>query len=184
MTIIEKVISKFGKIPTFLFYKDLAELLGLKSKSVFSIETDVLDAAEVIAKDSPRKRFLILLHNSLEETAHRMINTLIKGTYTPPHKHTDPNTSEEFTALRGSAYIIEFSEEGEVINKLAFGEGCSTNLIEIKPNSIHSILPITNSVTLFEIKGQTSYDTSKDKSFYPWAPKEDDNLDEIEKIFG
>lgn len=181
MTIVGKIINKFGKIPTFLFYKDLAKLLGIKFKNIYSINNKILDTAEILAKNSPRKRFLILLHNNLEETAHRMINTMVKGTYTPPHKHTDSNTSEEFTALRGSACILEFSEEGEIVNKILFGVGYDTNLVEIKPNSIHSIIPVTDTVTLFEVKGQTSYDPSKDKSFYPWAPKEDDNPDEIKK---
>lgn len=181
MDILKKITDKFGKIPTYITYNDLSQILGKVSNSIFTIENDVLDYAETLAKNSPRKRFLILLHNSLEETAHRMINTLVKGTYAQPHTHTDPNTSEEFTALRGSACILEFSESGEIINRLPFGDGYDTNLVEIKPNSIHSIIPLTETVTLFEVKGQTNYDPSKDKSFYPWAPKERDNPEGIKR---
>lgn len=181
MDIIKKIKNKFNKIPPYLFYNDLSKMIGVKKRMIFSIENKVLDVAEVITKASPRKRFLILLHNSPGETTHRMINTLADDTYVPPHKHTDPNTSEEFVALRGSACIIEFSDEGKVLNRIPFGEGYETNLIEIKPNSIHTVIPLTKTVTLFEVKGQTNYDPSKDKFFYPWAPKEGDNNEEIKR---
>ncbi len=181
MSITQKIINKYNKIPSFLFYNEFAELLEIKIKEIFSIEDSILDAAEEIALNSPRKRFIIALHNSLEETAHRMINTMAKGTFASPHMHDDPNTSEELVALRGSACVIEFSDDGKIINRLPFGESYNTNLIEIKPNSIHTVIPLTKTVTLFEVKGQTSYNPSKDKFFYPWAPKEGDDPKVINK---
>ena len=179
MDIVNKVEDKFGKIPTAISYKDFCEVLGRKMGSVFSIENEVLDHAEELAKASPRKRILILLHDDLSETAHRMINTLTKGTYGPPHKHTDPNTSEEFMAVRGAVCIFEFSETGEIIGKFPIGEGYESNLVEIKPGSIHSAVCLTETASCFEIKGQTKYDPTLDKSFYPWAPKEGDDPKEI-----
>lgn len=110
-----------------------------------------------------------------------MINTLVEGTYTPPHKHTNINTSEEILVLRGTLCVIEFSKSGKVINKIFIGEGHDSNLVEIKPNVIHTVVPITETVTVFEIKGQDNYDPSMDKNFYDWAPKEDDDSDKINK---
>lgn len=112
MDIVKKVTEKFGKIPTFITYKDLCQVLGLKYGKITAVGDEIFDAGEVLAKASERKRILILLHDDLGETAHRMINTLTKGTYGPPHKHTDPNTSEEFMAVRGAVCVFEFSESG------------------------------------------------------------------------
>lgn len=174
MDIVKKVTEKFGKIPTFITYKDLCHFLDLKYGKVTSIGDEIFDAGEILAKASPRKQFLILLHNDLNETAHRMINTLTRGIYGPPHKHTDPNTSEEFMAVRGAVCVFEFSEVGGIIGKFPIGEGYQSNLVEIKPGSIHSVLCLTETATCFEIKGQTKYDQTADKSFYPWSPKEGD----------
>lgn len=180
MDIVKEVKERFGKMPAAISYKDLCEILGRKYAGTSSIDNEILDAGEALAKASPRKRFLIVLHTDLKETAHRMINTLVKGTYAQPHVHTDPNTSEEFTALRGAGCVIEFDATGKVVKKLPFGRGYKTNLIEIRPGTVHTIIPLTDLVSCFEVKGQTNYDPSKDKSFFPWAPKEDSDSASIQ----
>src|SRR3989304_10168461 len=170
MDIVKKVTEKFGKIPAAITYKELCQILEIPFKPITSVGKEIFDAGETLALASPRKRFLILLHDDLSETAHRMINTLTKGTYAPPHKHTDPNTSEEFMAVRGAVCIFEFSETGEIIGKFPIGEGYESNLVEIKPGAIHSVLCLTETASCFEIKGQTKYDQTADNSFYPLAP--------------
>lgn len=182
MNIVQKVTQKFGKIPAAITYKDLCQILGIPFKAITSLGKEIFDAGETLAKSSERKRILILLHDDPGETAHRMINTLTKGTYGPPHKHTDPNTSEEFMAVRGAVCVFEFSEDGEVIGKFPIGEGYLSNLVEIKPGAIHSVVCLTETASCFEIKGQTKYDSTLDKSFYPWAPKEGDSQAEIAKF--
>lgn len=172
----------YGKIPVAMHYKDLSKFLGKKPERTFSLGKDVFKLVEKMAKLSPRKRFLILLHDELKETSHMMINTLVKGTYAPPHKHMDPNTSEGFVALKGSAKIVEFSESGKINKTISFGKGFESNVVEIKPKTIHSIIPLTKVFVCYEVKGQTSYDPTKDKSFFKWAPREDSDPKEIKEF--
>ncbi|MEK7550865.1 MAG: WbuC family cupin fold metalloprotein [Patescibacteria group bacterium] len=172
MDIVSLVKKQYGQIPPAIHYKDLCKILGKKTGQVFSLENQVLDLAQKLAKASPRKRFLILIHDDLKETVHRMINTLYKGTYAPPHKHINPNTTEDFIAIRGAAKLIEFEENGKIKNELAFGTGFKANFVEIKPGAIHTLVPLTDLFSCFEIKGQTSYSPKGDKLFFDWAPKE------------
>jgi cupin fold WbuC family metalloprotein len=181
MTIVKKIENKLGKIPSFMFYKDYAKITNRKYQNAFRIDNKVLDEAEELAKASQRKRFILAIHSDLKEHAHKMINTLFKGTYAPPHKHTNKNTSEELLILRGTLCLIEFSKSGNIINKIFFGQGYDSNLVEIKPNVIHTVIPVTETVTIFEVKGQDNYDPSKDKNFFDWAPKEDDDPKVIKK---
>jgi hypothetical protein len=68
-----------------------------------------------------------------------------------------------------------------VLEFIKFGKDYDTNLVEIKPNTIHTVVPLTSTLVIFEVKGQTNYDPSKDKSFYTWAPSEKDDPEKIEK---
>jgi len=57
MDLIEKVTNKFGKVPTFLYYKDLAELLGLKTQNMFAITVRYWILLKSWQKIHPEKGF-------------------------------------------------------------------------------------------------------------------------------
>jgi cupin fold WbuC family metalloprotein len=63
------------------------------------------------ARVSPRRRALVRYHEH-EEAVQRMINAVEPDSYIRPHRHQDPDKVEVFLALRGSACICTFDEEG------------------------------------------------------------------------
>ncbi len=126
------------------------------------------------ATESPRKRCLMLLHEGDFETGHRFINALLPDTELSIHRHTSPLQTELYLPIKGTAFVISFDDVGEVNNSYRL-DGRSPTLIEIKPNTWHTIIALTPFV-MFEMKGQPeNYDPQKDKEFAPWAPKEGDS---------
>lgn len=168
-------IKRGISIPSYLQYEEFCKLHGLKINKIYSVDKQFIKKAIEMAKKSTRKRFIITLHKNLSDNTHRLINVLTKDTYAQPHKHINPSTSETFTTIKGSISVIEFNELGKVINRINIGDNYNDKIVEIKPNTIHTVIPITNIVVLLEIKGQTNYKPETDKYFYDWAPKEGDD---------
>src|SRR5215210_7469175 len=70
---------------------------------------DLLREASSAARDNPRKRSIIRLHEH-EETVQRMLNAIEPESYARPHRH--PNKPEAFVALRGSLLVVRYDDNG------------------------------------------------------------------------
>lgn len=124
------------------------------------------------AESSPRKRFLLLLHDGDWETNHRMINTILPESYVSPHFHPEKVQSELYMALKGEAAVLFFEENGELSDVKYIGEKYGEKVLEVRPGQYHTVAPFSPFVML-EVKGQTeNYTPETDKTFAPWAPKE------------
>jgi cupin fold WbuC family metalloprotein len=176
-----KKIEKINTIPLFLNIEDFCKLNNLRLGDVYNIDNQFINKGISMAKKSLRKRFIINLHKNLTDKTHRFINILTKDTYAQPHKHTNPVTFETFTTLKGAISVIEFNKLGKIINRINIGKGYTNKVVEVQPNTIHTVVPLTSVVVLLEIKGQTNYDPKTDKYFYDWAPKEGDDPKKIKK---
>lgn len=133
-----------------------------------------------MAGESKRKRVMHCLHKS-SDVVQRMVNVLYPGTYAQPHRHPTPGKSELFCLIKGKAAVIIFDEKGKITTVVKLGTGTATIegkeggeniLVEIPPNTYHTIVAFEPTIALEITQGP--YDPLTHKSFAPWAPPESD----------
>jgi cupin fold WbuC family metalloprotein len=125
------------------------------------------------AKESSRKRKNFNFHKSLDANVQRMLNALEPGTYVQPHKHENPDKVEVFMVLKGEILVIEFDDEGHIVEQVILSAASGNFGVEIPPKIWHSIIPLESGTVVFEVK-DGPYSPIDDKNFAPWAPKEGD----------
>jgi len=100
-----------------------------------------------------------------------MLNIMGALSYIRPHKHEKPDKTECFLILQGSLLVIEFDDQGKVIDSQIIKHSDGEYGVEIPPRTFHSIIPLSEPCTIYEIK-DGPYDPSNDKIFASWAPEE------------
>lgn len=141
-------------------------------RSLVAFDDDLLDETTAAARDNPRDRWITRFHG-LNEPFQRMLNAIEPQSYTRPHRHLNPPKSEVFVALRGSALVVRFADEGTPIEGVVIAEGSSVRGVEIPPGAWHCLLSLEEGTVLFEAK-EGPYIEGSDKEFALWAPSEDD----------
>ena len=122
------------------------------------------------AEQSPRKRTIYRLHEH-EEPVQRMVNALVPGTYTPPHKHENPDKVEFFSILVGKVAILQFDATGTVENIYILDAEGTLRIADIAPRTYHALVAFEPSAVVEIIQGP--YDVRTHKLFAPWCPAED-----------
>jgi cupin fold WbuC family metalloprotein len=141
-------------------------------RALVAFDDDLMDATTEAARGNPRARWITRFHE-LDEPFQRMINAVEPQSYTRPHRHLDPPKSEVFVALRGSALVVRFADDGTPIEgALIAGDG-PVRGVEIPPGAWHCLVSLEEGTVLFEAK-EGPYVQATDKDFAPWAPPEDD----------
>jgi len=124
------------------------------------------------AKASPRKRANYNFHKSYDAPIQRMLNAAEPGTYIQPHKHEDPDKTEVFIILKGSAMVVEFDGKGAVSDRVILDAAAGgAKAVEIPPRVWHSFITLKPGTVLYEVK-EGPYDERRDKKFAAWAPLE------------
>jgi cupin fold WbuC family metalloprotein len=119
---------------------------------------------------SPRQRAHHNLHPELDDAIQRLCIHARRKSYFRPHRHPQPGRWELFSALRGSAAVLTFDEQGTVVERIDIsGEG-PVRLVEIPPGAWHT-LSILEDAVLLEVK-PGPYLPLSDKDFAAWAPAE------------
>jgi cupin fold WbuC family metalloprotein len=136
-----------------------------------TIAQAMIDDLIAQAEESPRKRTIYRLHEH-DEPVQRMVNALVPGTYTPPHKHENPDKVELFSILVGKLAILQFSADGVVENVHVLDANGPLRIADIAPRTYHAIVALEPSAAVEIIQGP--YDTRTHKQFAPWSPAEDD----------
>ena len=140
---------------------------------MIKIDNSTLDALTAEAKASPRKRKNKNYHPELSDTLQRMLNAMEPGTYVQPHKHEAPDKREIFVILRGSALVIEFDDNGNIVEKTTLSLLHGVLAVEIPARTWHSVISLEPGTVVYEVK-DGPYLARDDKNFAPWAPKEGD----------
>jgi cupin fold WbuC family metalloprotein len=121
------------------------------------------------AAASPRKRTIYRLHEH-EEPVQRMVNAMIPGTYTPPHKHENPDKVEMFAILVGKIALLHFDDAGSVQAVYMLNANGPLKIADIAPRTYHALVALEPSAALEIIQGP--YDVHTHKQFAPWSPAE------------
>lgn len=138
----------------------------------------VVDAALVRQKAAdaacnPRRREIHCLHQTDEDTLHRMVNALQPGTYVRPHRHVHPPKAEAFVLLSGCLGFIAFAADGRFAREdcLVLAASRGTLAVDVPAGVWHTILALAPDTVTFEAK-PGPYSPASDKDFAPWAPAE------------
>jgi cupin fold WbuC family metalloprotein len=87
------------------------------------------------AANSPRRRINHNLHPSLDANYQRMLNCLMPDTYCRPHRHSDPAKSESFVILKGRAVVLEFNDNGDIIDHFVLDAEKGNYGVDFLPNT-------------------------------------------------
>ena len=81
----------------------------------------------------------------------------------------------DFRALKGKIAILIYDDEGAVTDKFIISTDGEICAFEMRPNTWHSLYPITDEAVFFEVKPGPFIATQED-DFAAWAPKEGGEL--------
>ena len=137
------------------------------------IDDYFIDKYLKIAQNSARKRTIYNFHKELSDTLQRMLNIMNKSTYIHPHKHQNPDKREAFIILKGKVLVVEFDDNGNIIDHIFLNRDMGNYGCEIASRTWHTIICMENNSVVYELK-DGPYIEQTDKQFAEWAPKEGD----------
>ena len=154
-------------------FQELVYLYILQLKALFMIKIDeqFIQKTSDLAKVSPRKRMNYNFHPQLDDLLQRMLNAMEPGTYIQPHKHENPDKTEVFYCLRGRFAVVEYNEEGEIVDHIVLDFSKGNYACEIPPRTWHSIVSLEPGSVAYEVKNGP-YVPLNDKNFASWSPRE------------
>jgi cupin fold WbuC family metalloprotein len=138
------------------------------------INSGLIEEVSDLAKESQRLRKNYNFHKSPDDILQRMLNALEPGTYVHPHKHENPDKVEAFIILAGKLLVLEFDDNGKIIQHTVLSLSDKCYGVEIPARTWHSIIALESGTVVYEVKNGP-YSPIDDKNFAPWAPKEGDS---------
>ena len=139
--------------------------------NMIRIENTLLEELIAKAKTSPRRRQHHNLHKSYGEYLQRFLNAVEPGSYIRPHRHLSAGKTEIFVPLKGRFLVLIFNEKGDVIDHEMLVPSASPYLVEIAPETYHTVCSLETGSVAFEIK-DGPFDPAAAKDFATWAPEE------------
>lgn len=113
------------------------------------LDDTLLDDLEAKAKQSPRLRMNLNLHDSLDSKAQRLLNALIPGTVIPIHRHR--HTAETYAILRGRMFVVFYDSMGGAVERILLDSRSGHYGVHIPKGQWHAVEVIEPSVIL-EVK--------------------------------
>lgn len=127
-----------------------------------------LDSLTELAKNSPRRRANLNLHETLDASVQRLAIAMEPDTVVFPHRH--PQTFELLYPLRGRFLVLHFDEAGTVAQRSVLGEDCA--VIENPAGAWHAVLSLDNGGVIFEVK-HGPYVPVGESDTAPWSRTDD-----------
>jgi cupin fold WbuC family metalloprotein len=140
------------------------------------LDDHLLDNLSQQAKKNPRLRQNFNLHESLNDTCHRLLNAMEPGSYIRPHRH--PQKQEGFVGVRGLLAVLTFGDQGEVLETVQFGPRESVVGVDISTGTWHTIVSLASGSIFYEVKAGP-YQAVPHNDLAHWAPAAES--EEVEK---
>lgn len=137
------------------------------------ITQQLLNAVTAEAEKSTRLRKNYNFHKELSDSLQRLLNAMEPGTYVQPHKHENPDKREVFIILSGRVLVVEFNDQGQIIDHVILDRDKGNYGVEIAHGQWHSLISLERGTIVYEIK-DGPYRKIDDKNFADWAPAEGD----------
>lgn len=113
------------------------------------LDDTLLDDLEAKAKQSPRLRMNLNLHDSLDSKAQRLLNALMPSTVIPIHRHR--HTAETYAILRGRMFVVFYDSMGGAVERFLLDPKSGHYGVHIPKGQWHAVEVIEPSVIL-EVK--------------------------------
>jgi cupin fold WbuC family metalloprotein len=140
---------------------------------MIKIDNQLIDRISELAQNSERKRKNYNFHKIESDPLQRLINAIEPYSYIQPHKHENPDKREVFFVLKGKMAVIEFDDNGEILDYIILDSKTGNIAVEIPEKTWHSIISLEKGSVSYECK-DGPYNPENDKNFAKWAPKEGD----------
>jgi len=142
------------------------------------IEDRDLDGLSRQARESPRLRKNLNLHDDYADPCQRLFNALEPGTYIRPHRHTEPPKPETFLIVRGALLLVIFDDEGLPSDAVRLATDGPNKAVDLPAGTWHMVIALNPGTVFFETK-PGPYVALSDKDFAPWAPDESDPSSDV-----
>lgn len=136
-----------------------------------SIDKALLDELSDAAKAGARRRQNRNFHRDDGQPAHRLLNAIEPGSYVMPHRHLDPAKDETMVVLRGRLGLVEFADDGRVLQASVLGPGLDALGVDIPHGTWHTVFALEPGTVFFEAKAGPYLPLADDEKA-PWAPAE------------
>ena len=113
-----------------------------------SLDSKLLDDLVRQARESPRRRANLNLHDDLGDPVQRLAIAMEPDTVVLPHRH--PQTFELLYPVRGRFLMLHFDDAGLVTQRAVLGEDCA--MIETPAATWHAVLSLDSGGVIFEVK--------------------------------
>ena len=141
---------------------------------MIKIDNQLIETISALAQNAERKRKNYNFHKISSDPFQRLINAIEPFSYIQPHKHENPDKREVFFVLRGRMAVIEFDDNGEILDYIILDSKTGNIAVEIPERTWHSIISLEKGSVSYECK-DGPYNPEDDKNFAEWAPKEGDS---------
>jgi len=125
------------------------------------------------AECSTRKRAHLNLHHNYNDKIQKLLIALTKNTYIPPHCHKLEHQTEHFQILEGEVVLVIFDRNGDIKDYTVLSPNGIT-AVEIEPNVFHTVICMSDSAILMEIK-LGPYEPTSSKFIPIWSPLESED---------
>ncbi len=114
------------------------------------IDDKVLNALSENAKQSPRLRMNLNLHDSLEDKVQRPLNALEPGTILPIHRHL--RTDETYLLIRGHLKVLIYNNLKVLIDEVELRNTEGKYGVSIPAGTWHTVEVLESGTVILEIK--------------------------------
>ena len=114
------------------------------------IDDEVLDKLSESAKQSPRLRMNLNLHDSLEDKVQRPLNALEPGTILPIHRHL--RTDETYLLIRGHLKVLIYNNLKVLIDEVELRNTEGKYGVSIPAGTWHTVEVLESGTVILEIK--------------------------------
>lgn len=114
------------------------------------IDNILLEELTESAKQNPRLRMNLNLHNSLEDKVQRLLNALEPGTELPIHRHL--HSDETYILIRGSLKVLIYNDLRDLVKEFELSNHAGRYGVSIPIGTWHTIEVLESGTVIFEIK--------------------------------
>ena len=117
---------------------------------MYTLDTQLLDNLSAEARQSPRLRMNLNLHDSLDAKAQRLFNALEPGTDLPIHRHH--HTAETYLLVRGKLRVMFYDDDRNEISSTILDTQTGNYGVQIPVHQWHTLEVLESGTVIFEVK--------------------------------
>ncbi len=135
------------------------------------LDDALLERATAAARQSPRGRRNVNLHQTESEPCNRLLNAIEPGSYVAPHRHLGAGRDESIVVVRGRLGAVLFDDAGRITASAVLAPSSRCFGLDVPHGTFHSLLAIEPGTVFFESKAGPYVPLAPEERA-PWAPAE------------